>query len=77
MEESGYILHEDCDNIKRYVFFKNLKETGLIAAISVKQKDLYEPVRDIFKQNVKTFSAVLISIVFLAALLLEGFKTYK
>ena len=30
MEESGYILHEDCDNIKRYVFFKNLKETGLI-----------------------------------------------
>lgn len=64
-KKNGYIRYEDCDNIKKYAFFNKLEGTGLTAVISIDQKDLYQPVKDISNQNTKIFLTVLIIILIL------------
>lgn len=63
--KNGYITYDGCKNTKKYAFFKKLDETGLIAVISVDQKDLHKPITNIFNKNIKIFALVLILVLFL------------
>ncbi|MCK9267389.1 MAG: HD domain-containing protein [Alkaliphilus sp.] len=70
--ESGYTRYRDCDNIKRYAFFKKIEGTGLVAVISINQKDLYRPIGDIFKQKIILLFVVLILFLIFGNFIISG-----
>lgn len=58
--KNGYIPYRDCDDEDSFMFFKKLEGTGLVALITVKEKDLHMPITNVFNKNFKFFGVVLI-----------------
>lgn len=69
---NGYIPYEDCEGEDSYMFFKKLEETGLVALITVKERDLHQPIANIFNKNFRVFILVLLAALIITDLVIKA-----